>query len=360
MWYHAAQQVRIQEEADSEAAAVDEVDSESEQSRDAGRKNTSLDDVPEEEDEVSKSKSRPKANGNGNGNGTTTHHKSHPSSFGNDSASPQKQAALRELYIHEVLAMLSCFAMPVVSAALLHYIRAQLSRPSEGLVSNYNLTIFLLLSELRAFSHALKLVQSRTLHLQRIIHGSNPYASPAAANGGAHMEELTERLTRLEARSLADEFVREQGQDGPISTAQAEQNASVSRDVRNAMQPELDALNRAVRRYEKKATLLQYQTDARFSALDARMDDAIALAAVAAKNSRSKNLFMKAVESTLAIALLPFHAILHVITLPLRSLLALNKKRPAPTKHTRGSRSGKAPAQPRFNGDRVLPRVIKR
>ena len=62
---------------------------------------------------------------------------------------PAHEAATNELYTHEVLALLSCFLFPLLGAYLLHTIRSQLSRPSEGLVSNYNLTIFLLASELR-------------------------------------------------------------------------------------------------------------------------------------------------------------------------------------------------------------------
>lgn len=301
-----------------------------------------MDDVPEDEEEA------PKQNGASKRQNKKT----------TAPATSQQQAALRELYIHEILALLSCFLLPLVSAYLLHYIRAQLSRPSEGLVSNYNLTIFLLVSELRAFSHTLKLVQSRTLHLQRVIHG-NPFASPTQT--GAQIEEIIERVGRLEARSLADEFVREHS-DG-VDPVQAEEKASMTRDVRNAIQPELDALNRAVRRYEKKATMLQYQTDSRFIALDSRMDDAIALAAVAAKNSSSKNVFVRTIESFVSILLLPFNTVLQLVTLPLRSLLTLlnfNKKRPVAAKQGRTTRAHKQASQPRYNGDRVPTRVMKR
>ncbi|KID79908.1 uncharacterized protein G6M90_00g014770 [Metarhizium brunneum] len=340
-WYHAAQQVRIQQEAHTQTA-VEADDDRHYASADAASKTTNLDNVPEEEEP-------PKPNGpstaaqskRGKDGGTT----------------PQQQAALRELYMHEVLALISCFLLPPLSAYVLHYIRAQLSRPSEGLVSNYNLTIFLLISELRAFSHALKLVQSRTLHLQRVIHG-NPFASPTQA--GAQIEDMIERLSRLEARSLADEFVR-QHSDG-LDPVQAEETANMARDVRNAIQPELDALNRAVRRYEKKATMLQYQTDSRFQALDSRVDDAIALAAVAAKNSRSKNALARTIDSLVAIVLFPFNTILQVITLPLRSLIALinlNKRAHIAEKPGRTTRSAKQ-SSPRYNGDRVPPRVMKR
>ncbi|OAA38128.1 hypothetical protein NOR_06873 [Metarhizium rileyi] len=342
-WYHAAQQVRIQQESPLETALEEEDHEDDDRYTSPARaphKTTNLDNVPEEEEAQEH-------------NGSPTSAQEKTAKHGG--ATPQQQAALRELYMHEVLALLSCFLLPIVSAYLLHYIRAQLSRPSEGLVSNYNLTIFLLVSELRAFSHTLKLVQSRTLHLQRVVHG-NPFASPTRT--GAQIEDMIERLSRLEARSLADEFVREHG---GLDAVQADEKASVARDVRNAIRPELDALNRAVRKYEKKATMLQYQTDSRFLALDSRLDDAIALAAVAAKNSSSKSLLVRTMESFVLIVLFPFHTILRVITLPLRSLVALanfNRKSPVVAKHGRTPRSTKQ--TPRYNGDRVPARVTKR
>ena len=309
--------------------------------------NSSLDDVPEEEEEPLQQ------------NGQEEHRERSDTA---SSTEPQQQAALRELYMHEFLALLSCFAMPAVSAYLLHYIRVQLSRPSEGLVSNYNLTIFLLVSELRAFSHALKLVQSRTLHLQRVMHG-NPFASPTST--GAKMEDMVERLSRLEARSMAEEFVREHNSEPSAEQdpMRPEQKAAMTRDVRGAIQPELDALNRAVRRYEKKATLLQLQTDSRFSMLEARMDDAIALAAVAAKNSGSKNIFVRTAESLVSLILLPFNALLQLIALPFRSLATLftfSKQRPAAAKHPRSQRLGRPSSRATYGPERVPTRVAKR
>ncbi|UNI14185.1 hypothetical protein JDV02_000842 [Purpureocillium takamizusanense] len=338
VWYHSAQQMRIENEPDNDIVIED--DSET----DGPNPGSPLDDVPEEDEAP---RLAPK------------------SRFEQKQPSKPQQAALRELYRHEALALVACLLLPLVSAYLLHAIRSQLSRPSEGLVSNYNLTIFLLISELRVFSHMIKLVQSRTLYLQRVVHGS-PFAPPAGGVNSAEVEDIVSRLQRLEARSVADEAMAlEQGGGSPES-ARVKQEALLTRDVRNAIQPELDALNRAVRRYEKKATLLQLQTEARFSGLDDRLDDAIALAAAAEKNSvASRNLVARAVESVTAIVLFPFHAMLQLLVLPLRPLLALvggNKrgKEPSSTKQMRGSRTGKAPAVPRYNGDRVPGRVMKR
>ncbi|ODA80015.1 hypothetical protein RJ55_02973 [Drechmeria coniospora] len=338
IWYHAAQQVRILHEMDSDDAIA--VESDGDCSPATVPPGSPLIDVPEEDE--GGAKPSPKARVQGM------------------PESERRQAALRELYLHEVLSLLACLVLPLLSAYLLHTIRSQLSRPSEGLVSNYNLTIFLLVSELRVFSHMLRLVQCRTLHLQRVVHGDgfNP-----ASKTKAQLEEMVARVERLEAHSGAED--KATGSDCSPHSARAKQEAAMTRDVRNAIQPELDALNRAVRRYEKKATVLQFQTESRFSGLEARLNDAITLAAAAAKNNANrKNVAMRAFEFAMSVALVPFHAMLRLLLLPLRTLLALiggsKQRQPASTKG-RSSRAGKAAAVPlRYSGDRVPPRVMKR
>ncbi|KPM41559.1 hypothetical protein AK830_g5043 [Neonectria ditissima] len=335
-WYHSAQEVRIQQEANDDNAIED--DSDGDFASPAPAHPSPLDHVPEDEptqpetEEVIEGK-RP---------------------------TKQQQSALAELYMYEVLALISCFALPLVGAYLLHAIRSQLSRPSEGLVSNYNLTIFLLMSELRVLSHMIKLVQSRTLHLQRVVQGNSDGIS--TTHSAEQLEAVFLRLERLESRLTTEDTGVVPS--SKLESAKPKQENAIARDVRNAIQPELDALNRAVRRYEKKATLLQFQTESRFGGVDARLDDAIALAASVAKNNSShKSVFLWAIESLTAMVLLPFKALLQILLLPLSTLLALaskSKKKGPPAKTPRSSRSGKVGVPPRYNGDRVPTRVSKR
>jgi hypothetical protein len=340
-WYHSAQQVRAQHESNVES--VIEEDSDAETITPSKTGDGPLDHVPEESesDPQRESTEQPRASPR--------------------APSTQQQSALKELYRYEIISLLSCLVLPLISAYLLHAIRSQLSRPSEGLVSNYNLTIFLLVSELRVFSHMIKLFQSRTLHLQRVVH-SHPYGQVSGASSSG-IDDLLLRIQKLEARPSAEEALSHKNSENESS--KSKKDADVARDVRNAIQPELDALNRAVRRYEKKATLLQIQTESRFAALDARLEDAIALAAAAAKNSvQQKNIITWTLESAITLFLLPFHAITHVLLLPLRTLLALvtGKKQKAAVQHSRSSRSrtSKPSTQGRYNGDRVPTRVTKR
>ncbi|KAH6998679.1 hypothetical protein BKA56DRAFT_665241 [Ilyonectria sp. MPI-CAGE-AT-0026] len=335
-WYHSAQEVRIQQEANADTAIEDDSDSES--ATLAPARHSSLDHVPEEE------ATQPEAEGKATRKRPTA----------------QQQSALAELYLYEILALASCFMLPLIGAYMLHAIRSQLSRPSEGLVSNYNLTIFLLVSELRVFSHMIKLVQSRTLHLQRVVQGNHNGFS--TTHNAEQLEAVLLRLECLESRLTTEENPAVSA--GKSDTVKAKQENAIARDVRNAIQPELDALNRAVRRYEKKATLLQFQTESRFAGVDARLEDAIALAANVAKNSASnRNIFLWTIEALIAVVLLPFKALLRILLLPLSTLLTLakkNKKKGSPAKISRSSRSGKAGTQPRYSGDRVPTRVSRK
>lgn len=219
--------------------------------------------------------------------------------------------ATAELRIFEVLALLSCICFPVIGAWLLHTIRSQLSRPSEGLVSNYNLTIFLLASELRPLSHLIKMVQARTLYLQRTLNSTTldaKFPSPIL--------DLTARVNELEAHLSS---TNSSANNPASSTA----TAKITAEVRALLQPDLDALNRAVRRYEKRATLLAMQTESRIQDLEARMSDAITLAAAA---ERSSSTYSKAHEGSAYILLdwicsiivLPVQAVWVAMSLPVR------------------------------------------
>lgn len=205
-----------------------------------------------------------------------------------DAVSAGKLSAQKELRVHELVALLTCFLGPAVGAWLLHAIRSQLSRPSEGLVSNYNLTVFLLAAEIRPMSHLIKLIQERTLHLQRIVMAESLDVEAKDNQNG--MMDIVRRLEELETHiaESTDSKAKKSAED-----AMAAKTASqVTSEVRRGMQPELDALNRAVRRYEKRTTITTIQTDARLQDLESRLKDAIVLAAAAQRDvERKRNSF---------------------------------------------------------------------
>ena len=203
----------------------------------------------------------------------------------------------------------------MIGTWLLHHIRSQLTRPAESLVSNYNLTVFLLASELRPLAHLIKLVQARTLHLQRI-------ASPTAIDADLStltpqsLSALTSRLDDLEAHIASQSSDSTQTSNGNPSSTQ-----DVINSVRKSMTPDIEALNRAVRRYEKRATLLSMQTEARLADLESRLSDAITLAAAAERNV--SNFSRKSYAAILldwasAAILLPIQAGYSLVMLPVR------------------------------------------
>ncbi|KAL8896285.1 MAG: hypothetical protein Q9207_007779 [Kuettlingeria erythrocarpa] len=184
--------------------------------------------------------------------------------------------AAAELRMHELFALFACFLSPLLGAWLLHAIRSQLSRPSEGLVSNYNLTVFLLAAEIRPLSHLFKLVQARTLHLQRTVGAD---ISEETKLDGPAIAEMATRLDELEA------YVSNSQTNGKAFSSASAATEQMKAEVRNSLQPDLDALNRAVRRYEKRMVALTMQTESRLQELEARMSDAITLAAAAERSS---------------------------------------------------------------------------
>lgn len=233
------------------------------------------------------------------------------------------QAAIKELQIHELVALASCFIFPLIGAWLLHAIRNSLSRPSEGLVSNYNLTIFLLASEIRPFAHLLKLFQARTLHLQRIVATTDEERIDASK-----VQDLTKRLEELEAHvaeaaatrqasspSKSDQNSPKESSDAPSLITQAVV------ETRRAVQPDIEALNRAVRRYEKRTALMTLQSDTRFQQLEAQTRDALALAAAAQRSSisRRSSYAFTLVDWACACIVVPAQLAVSILNLPSRA-----------------------------------------
>ncbi|KAF9894067.1 hypothetical protein FE257_009040 [Aspergillus nanangensis] len=244
------------------------------------------------------------------------HHYQRPS----DAAS----AASRELQIHELVALASCFILPIVGTWLLHTIRSKLSRPSEGLVSNYNLTIFLLASEIRPFSHLLKLVQARTLYLQRVVASSlddeSDKIDPSKiADFMTRLEELEAHVAETAAARLPTESSTE---NQPAAQEQEFTKTVVSQataDVRKAFQPDIDALTRAVRRYEKRTTITSMQTESKLHELETQVNDAISLASAAHRSrSQHRGLLLWTIQWIYAAVLLPGQVFMSLITMPIQ------------------------------------------
>ncbi|OTB20643.1 hypothetical protein K445DRAFT_313126 [Daldinia sp. EC12] len=335
-WYRSAQEIRI---------VRDEIMTEPvfESDSDAEPPTTSLENVPEETGKQDES-----------GEATES-----ASNRRNRQWKERQDAALKELYFHEMAALAWCFIFPMLGAYLLHTIRGQLTRRSEGLVSDYNLTIFLCAAEVRPVSHLIRMLQNRTLRIQQIV-AKNPHEKRSVTM--EEFEALSARLDELEAQGITSDTTSNAAVRPDVPQPKAIQTA-VAQEVRSSIQPELDALNRAMRRYEKKLTLLACQTDNRIEYVDYRLNDAIALAAVAAKNSNAqRNLGGWLIDKTIALITFPFHTLVAVSTFPFRTVSTMlsRKSRSSSEKAQRSVRNGKMVAQGRAGSDRVPTRVSRR
>ena len=227
-------------------------------------------------------------------------------------------AARRELERHELVALISCFIFPLIGAWLLHAIRAQLSRPSEGLVSNYNLTIFLLAAEIRPFHHLLKLVQAKTLHLQRVVSvQSNPADTQSTKLAG-----LTKRLEELEAKIASQSYTQPIHSDLTNQEGKEKEKisnrADIIREVRNSIQPELDALTRSARKHERRSVLWSTEIETRIENLEVQLHEAFSVAKHARRRSAA-TAFPGPLSVIWSAVLLPLQFLWAITCLPMRT-----------------------------------------
>ncbi|KAF4547190.1 Hypothetical protein D9617_54g000240 [Elsinoe fawcettii] len=250
------------------------------------------------------------------------------------------EEAAEKLRTHEKLALLSTFVFPALGAYLLHIIRSQLSKGSTVLVSDYNLTIFLLAAEIRPFRQAIKLVTNRTIHLQRV------------ANSADHLvTKDTEKHANFESRLEVLEAKVSEPTHSPIAVAgQKEEMAQLSAELRKRYEPRIDALERAVRRYEKRVTTLTMLTDQRMQSLDNRLQDALSLAAVAAQSSQKPSIIATTFNYFGRMVMMPIEAACFVVMWPIRVIedtarLVLGS--PAKSKKRTSDRQGKPASRAR-------------
>ncbi|KAK3301911.1 uncharacterized protein B0T15DRAFT_403347 [Chaetomium strumarium] len=224
--------------------------------------------------------------------------------------------ARAKLRSHERWALLSCFLAPAATTYLLWYVRKTLGSPAGSILSSFNLGAFLIAAEIPTVLHMLKLAMDATLHLQRIVH-ANPYHIPAVTSD--QLEDAISRIEELEARLLSES-------NDPMKEQQKTQQtrAALARDIRAAIQPQIDALNRAVRRYEKKTSMQELEMEERLWELENRVDDAVAFTAVVAKaaNANLWNFLERGVAAMWHIATLPLS-----VTLQMLGVVALSASR---------------------------------
>ncbi|KAJ8605051.1 hypothetical protein MRB53_041563 [Persea americana] len=264
-----------------------------------------------------------------------------------------RAAASAQLRQQELLALLATFILPAAAAYLLHVIRAQLSRPSTSLVTDYNLSIFLLAAEFWPARQVIRLVAARTLHLQRTATG-NDLIQPAATSA-SNTRDLLARIELLESQVSVQQDTSTKIQPADL--------AGLDVRIQKRLEPRLDSLERAVRRYEKRYATLAMVTEQRYQNLEARLQDALSLAAVAAQHSQGQT---SVVRTTLGavqnIILLPVKVGWELVVWPYRVLEQVVSKvkvlmlGPRSTVSQTGKRRMNRHGETRYRDEEVLAR----
>ena len=114
------------------------------------------------------------------------------------------------------------------------------------------------------------------MHLQRVI-AENPHARVPMLDPTT-IADISTRLNELETH------VADTNSNTPATADPNELTPQLTSAVRKSMQSKLDAITRAIRRYEKRATALGMQMESRMQDLDTRVKDALTLAAAAERS----------------------------------------------------------------------------
>lgn len=231
----------------------------------------------------------------------------------------KRELATAELRRQELLALGATFLFPILASYLLHVIRAQLSGASGGLVSDYNISIFLLAAEIRPIRQVVRLMSARTLYLQRTINSSDD--TFITSYGKGTIDEFNQRIMDIEARM--SETI-----NGPptMNVAQKSDVSDVYADIKKRYEPRLDALDRAVRLYEKRFRTFGQVNDQRLQSLEARIQETLTLAASAAKHSQGRGGFGRFLDTLFAIISLPITLVWIGIVYPFVALENLYNK----------------------------------
>lgn len=225
-----------------------------------------------------------------------------------------RRAARQEMSRHETTALACCFLGPLLGGWILHAVRAQLSRPSEGLVSDFNLTVFVLAAELRPMAQVIKLVRQRTIHLQRL--------AARAPVGRVQLVESKVEALEAEVRDLARLTRRMAGREGDLDAL----NRGFARGgatEESGGGRERDRANRqtgAVRRYERKEALQSAQTETRILEINHRLALTAASARAAQQQRyRCDTLSAALLDYACGVMTVPFSIAWKLVSLPLRA-----------------------------------------
>jgi hypothetical protein len=248
----------------------------------------------------------------------------------------KRDEAVRSLNAHELLALFACFVSPPLAAYVLHRIRQCLDRPSGTPVEKAPLTLFVLGAEILPIRRIAEMTLARTLHLQKIVLS---YDSLEDAKRKERRELLNNRLEGMAQRIEALESHSVASSSTPADTKQPDVGL-VSEQLRLNHQNQLDALNRAVRRYEKRALTQSIMVEARLKDLEARINDALTLSAAASRRSQKPSVISFVSDTTASLFMLPLNVVRSLFSWPIEMCSDIYRFLFGPRKRKKKSRVG--------------------
>jgi len=225
----------------------------------------------------------------------------------------RRDEAAHALNTHELVALLFCFISPPIAAYTLHRVRHYLARPGASPVENAPLTIFVLGAEILPIRRVAEMVLSRTLHLQRIVTSYDSLQTTKQQDAQEalmiQIEDMTKRLEGLESNALPSA--------SSSTDPKVPELAQASEQLRINHQSQLDALNRAVRRYEKRALTQSIMVEGRLKELETKINDALTLAAAATRRNQSSGIVSSTLGVAASLVLFPLNAASSLVSWPL-------------------------------------------
>lgn len=208
----------------------------------------------------------------------------------------RQQAVDRKLRNAEIQAFGGLLFGPILGAGLLNYVRDSMARPANGLITNFNITVFVLAAELRPLRIAYEYLNHRSEALQEELIDVVP----------SRYHELVRKVEDLEARlderkASPDEHTRsDPWQSGSITPVRDD--------------TDINQIKYALRKFEKHDAQLKVEYENKLYALERKLADLGTKSRFDESNSTS------VVQMVEGLLLFPVRISWVVLTLPARVL----------------------------------------
>ena len=210
---------------------------------------------------------------------------------------PKQKEVAKQLAHAELQAFGGLLMGPLLGAMLLNYVRNTMARPANGLITNFNITVFVLAAELRPLKIAFQYLDNRSERLQRDLTDVAP----------ARYDELMEKVNRIEMRLIEND--RMQSHRGQHSDQIFH---SVSASSPDGSQ-DLEQIKHALRRFERHEAQLQQQYEEKLYSIERKLAD---MGGQARHVQSHGSPLARAVTSIISF---PARVVWAVLTLPARS-----------------------------------------